>query len=994
MYLQRISVFSVRKFNLLTTKNFFYLCYTFMFFAHFISSLFLFFFHVSSALAEENHHTTQYVFIIDDSGSMGLLYQDNIPADPNRLAPFAARSMMMMLSNQDQISVIRLNGGISQPAKKGTKPVLPADPSSSLQYLRGNRKSIAEELSLENKIAAYAGSSTPCRAALDRAQDVLNRGYNKGVKQVVFFLTDGACEGKRVEESQKWLNGLRSYSDNSFKFFLLTFEGRAFSKELLSYTRDEDGIDIGRHVKVNANDPIGIIKPFTEALAFANGVEPIVLLPDRQNIPAHPAAAGVRLLSVDVDSNSNPIEIHLKEDGSSGSNLGTEKNKRQFFHQWEAENNPYTYDSLRNSKETGNKFKATALQYVPNTHVVWGEAINASSDWRIIAIPEYFLEMKTQFMKGDCSNINQIYGEGSNPRRGEETCILVSIHNHTSKNVTPQMVDAFPELRVEMKLLINGKKKTVTFRKIDNNQYFAYPLNFSELGEYKLTPAVQLLEKGLHLYGDSYTFSTYDVSIDASPGDVNFGEMHLSSIDQEKFEVIGAFKETETRFKVLYDIPNPCIDIKVNDKKEGEALKVAKGSVIEVKAEITPICGNRSFDSDFTGSIVLNFPQDEYFQGRKLKVPWKLHLGTNVGVPEPLKITLEAGQSSEFDVSSVISKIWEDSPIELDVVIAIQGTENLPKDLKVFYQGKEKNEQGLMEMILDEPGLRHLLFVPKSPDEIPKLTYEVHSTRCCDGGIYESKIFYRPNGDASAQVQQDLLIEIIPKSKFDCYWPLIKNTLIVIAILLFIAYIYNIFRKSHFIDMRGVENRFLPLVYKQVGSTLPKNGDQDMVSDNIRIHFRKIGLVNFSIANFGKWYKGRFTNWLKSNPLKFGLPGVLPYHECVFLSIDEDTSNFSSRFIASFGMRQAVLQPAKPENQRKMRQGSYMIANPGGRPKFVFIYNKVDPPDFRPKSIHNLNPNDEDADKLLSEDLENQRIYRVKYRSKKANESAGWSIEG
>ena len=55
----------------------------------FFSTVFL----MSSASADERG--TQYVFIIDDSGSMGLNYSGNVAADPNRLATFATQSMLL-----------------------------------------------------------------------------------------------------------------------------------------------------------------------------------------------------------------------------------------------------------------------------------------------------------------------------------------------------------------------------------------------------------------------------------------------------------------------------------------------------------------------------------------------------------------------------------------------------------------------------------------------------------------------------------------------------------------------------------------------------------------------------------------------------------------------------------------------------------------------------------------------------------------------------------
>ncbi len=343
-----------------------------------LSSLFCF---IQSVEADEGTGT-QYVFIIDDSGSMGLQYPNNIPADPNRLATFAASSMLMMLSNQDEVSIIRLNGGKDQPTKPNRRPAMSADEPPVMLPLKKYRKKILASIDLESKITAYAGQITPCRSALSRAQTVLNNSYQRGVKQVVFFLTDGACDpsSERVEKSDVWLSGLTSYRNNGFKFFLLTFEGRDFSKDLLQYTRNAEGIDIGRHVEVNADDPIGIITPFAEALAFSHGVEPIVLRPGSQEIPAHPAAADVRLLSVDVDTNDRQIKMELKEKDQKGSNLGKVKKPRYLEHQWRAADNEYTYNSLRDAGETGAKFKATALRYIPNTQVVWGQAENGSSD--------------------------------------------------------------------------------------------------------------------------------------------------------------------------------------------------------------------------------------------------------------------------------------------------------------------------------------------------------------------------------------------------------------------------------------------------------------------------------------------------------------------------------------------------------------------------------------------------------------------------------------
>jgi hypothetical protein len=69
----------------------------------------------------------QYVLVLDDSGSMK-------GTDPDRLGVFAVRSLVGMLDDRDEVSVVRLNG-----PRDGAPPP-PIEP------LRKNRKSIEQLL--------------------------------------------------------------------------------------------------------------------------------------------------------------------------------------------------------------------------------------------------------------------------------------------------------------------------------------------------------------------------------------------------------------------------------------------------------------------------------------------------------------------------------------------------------------------------------------------------------------------------------------------------------------------------------------------------------------------------------------------------------------------------------------------------------------------------------------------------------------------------------
>ncbi|MCP5117641.1 MAG: VWA domain-containing protein, partial [bacterium] len=99
----------------------------------------------------------QFVFIIDDSGSMS---QNR--TDPDRLAVFAVRALLGVLDDRDWVSVVRLNG-----PREGEQPP-PLAPLSD-----DHRKRVRQVLDLGGKLAEYGGRYTPCRSDLEVAHDVL-----------------------------------------------------------------------------------------------------------------------------------------------------------------------------------------------------------------------------------------------------------------------------------------------------------------------------------------------------------------------------------------------------------------------------------------------------------------------------------------------------------------------------------------------------------------------------------------------------------------------------------------------------------------------------------------------------------------------------------------------------------------------------------------------------------------------------------------------------
>src|SRR5690554_7327665 len=91
-----------------------------------------------SELASAQARSAQYIFVIDDSGSMSRQISGEGPAaDPDRLAVFAVRSTLSMLDAVDEATVVRLNGS------NDGEEIVPIAP------LKQNRKALEDKLSLK-----------------------------------------------------------------------------------------------------------------------------------------------------------------------------------------------------------------------------------------------------------------------------------------------------------------------------------------------------------------------------------------------------------------------------------------------------------------------------------------------------------------------------------------------------------------------------------------------------------------------------------------------------------------------------------------------------------------------------------------------------------------------------------------------------------------------------------------------------------------------------
>ena len=942
---------------------------------------------------------TQYLFIIDDSGSMGLDYGTNIPADRNRLAIFAAKSMLLMLTDDDEVGIIRLNGERDQDGG-GKHKKLPADSAIQIEPLRVQKKNINEILSLKNTLAAYAGSNTPCSSALGRARDVLNNSYKSGVKQVVFFLTDGACEigesKDNVPPSTSWLQNVSSAKAEQLRFFLLTFEGRDFSEELINYTKDSEGGSIGHHVQVNADDPSGIVRPFAEALAYAKGVSPYILSEDTNIIPKHPAAYGVRLLAVSKDDDSNKMDITLSTSTKNGKDypskvLGT------IQHQWVAKDNEFTYTRLINDNDVGRKFKATVNNYTPDDNEIKVEASNIQKNWKVIAIPNYQLSMKTEIRQGNCDSLGEKYEVGHAPKKGETACVLVSIYNHSNNNITQDIVDSYPDTFVEMRLIVNDEKsKKVRFQRIGKNKYFASTVKFDQVGNYKLTPYVQLIENGLQLTGETYTFSSYEVQIIPTPSEIDFGHLGLGDATFKNVQLLGRFNDGRAVVVVNTDEHTSCLHITVGDQETGSQIDVSQGMELRLDVNAADLCGSTSLDKFFTGTISLNFPNDGYFNKQVITIPWKVHVSSTVGTPKDLEITLRAGESYDINMEEIADRIWKNAPKSMEVMVA-GVTSDWPKELQFSSYNVAKDEK-ILTLEGKEQTIQKFTFIPRNTEKgVSPTSYRITSDICCAGDNYNAQIFLRPNGDEKAQLIQNVSVKIVPRTWLECYFNTLMWILKIILVLLLLAYIYNIYQKSHFISGKNLAERFIPLEYKAANSSNPSDmSDYNNLTLKINDELiRSTGVAGFKFSRL-KYHQRRFWNWVKANPLRIGLPGKEPYYETMRIIFGEESISFN--LIPKAGMR-TFLQKDESVDGAKFSEGGFFLSAPRN---FVFRYKSNEIPEAGPHSLKskwNSQQRQRDRKQNNAENMwittsaESQKIYNYTTKSRKRREFAGWRFE-
>lgn len=723
---------------------------------------------VSSATAR----TAQFVFVIDDSGSMDR-------TDPDRLAVFAVQSLINMLDDRDEVSVVRLNG--------------PHDgaPPPPIQSLGRNRSQVLGLLALDKAVADYKGQNTRCRSALEATQRLLNEAYRPEVAQVVMFLTDGECTpgGEEKPDVDRFLDGLRSRRDGLFQFYLLLFRG-ATATPAMAALASRTG---GEAIEVGGGDPTAILHPFATALSRSQGYESYLLTPSDPRLAAHRGAERVRLLAV-APGEGPPLALSVHD--RKGNTPRTTGAPRAGRHQY----------------RDGRVFRFAALDYQPDIEPVTVSVTGAENGWKVVALPEYRLSVRMSFREGGCDRPGSLAQFGVDT--GSTVCVVSELINGEGDVVGGEVAgDLKTVVRVRRPDQPGSAAVELTANPLPGDQArFGLVRGNLPKGDYEFQPIVTLsLSPGdeVNLRGRPMSLEVSSVVVTPRPDRFDFGVLRPGESALRPLTLGGSFRPAPGRlsWRDRGDLP-ACVSAELSGTTEGKTQQVLVDQPYNLSLRVAPYCGPRSFRRPFDTVLRLHF---ETGAGQRplpvVELPVRFTVAYEIHAPRELAARVKAGETVALPLR--VTGNFHGGAIPLRAVVAG------PDEVDVVW--------------------------PKDPDDLTLNSssggLRVSADRCCAGGSYSTRVGlapaasqFRPEGAPPLDpILVPVRIEVVPAGFWACYGPRILWILAALLLLLFLLYLANMVRNSSFLKAEVLASKLKPLVWTAFGGTAEQKGSQQDV---------------------------------------------------------------------------------------------------------------------------------------------------------------------
>ncbi len=835
-----------------------------------------------SGVASAQARTAQYIFVIDDSGSMSKKTSGGPAADPDRLSVFAVRSLLSMLDDADEATVVRLNG------PDAGEPIEPIAP------LAQNRATLRQKLSLDGTLAEYGGQRTPCRTALQALSKELSRAWRPEVAQVVFFLTDGECTG-RPPSPAAFLSGVDAHDDRLFKFYMLRFEGRAYSQSLVDLARRTDG----DAVVVSAQDPTTILKPFASALSNSQGYDSYLLTPDDPRLAAHAGARRIRLLAVAPDQGTSlSFQIAPASKGKAPVALAAPETG---VHQY----------------ADGRRYRYAALDYRPGDTPVTIGVEGAGDAWKVVAVPEYKLFVDVALHKGRCGTSEE---DVQFVEVGAEVCVTASLVNEQSEVVTGAVSGRNASATVRYKA--PGAK---TFADLPGNRLGDEPVFTLERvnltrGDHIFRPVVAITPPGssestITLRGAPRTLQVSSRSITPSPARFDFGEVVPGEEHYSELTLAGNFPPTMGRLVAEGEQSVPeCVSFELSGVAQGDAQQITPNQTYSLAVKIAPYCGHSSFTRDVNAALRLEF--DRAASSRSVPsvvLPVTFSLVHTLGLPSELDAALTGGEDAELALELTGN---HKKPIVFEAILP-PPTERAgwpDEDLTLMFLDEEGQRLGALE----DPALSRSVSFAAAGGSMAPLRIKAFSDACCAGGTYQTELALVPISGADETIRIPIKVTVTDAGVWSCWGPVILWGVLALVMLALALYVFNMFRQSNLLSRDLMASRLVPLRWDEWGEPETQSRQADDVKRLVR--------------RCMPWHR-RALNWLKANPLKFGLPGEA-YYETVQLFLEPARDVSRSR--VTLVPERDLYQELRREPQRGKgriyccaRGGLYFFAIPG-----------------------------------------------------------------
>ncbi len=731
-------------------------------------TIFLIVFGVSPARAQEPT-AAQYVFLIDDSGSMRPLARDP-GADPDRLAVFAARSVLALLDDSDEASIVRLNG----PPDEVPAPVRP------LRQARGELEALLDN---GGPIARYEGRETPCSRAFEAVRSLLNAAHRPNVRQVVVYLTDGACEANHRPDAvdpNAFLNGIESFKDgpeNALLFYLLRFRGRTFTRELETIATRTGGTAF----ELLAGDATGILRPFAQAISRAQGFDALEVSPSSPQVAAHTSARRVRLLAV-AAGEGPPIEIRFRG-AVQPEALGPPKT------------GVHRYADART-------FRFATLDYRPGVSGVELEVLNGGTDWRIVAIPEYRLHLETTVLNSAC-------GSGGNAVSvldvGATACVRLRLLNEAGEpveaagfggRVTLNIGYQAPGTDAPRDLPPNPAAGTAIGGTLERARL--------EPGDHVFRPSASLtLGTGspFTIYGTAFTLQASSTRILATPSRWAIGPVSPGSRARSEFTVSGNFSSTQAVFDIANREAIPsCVRFTLSSVAENGAIALAAGQRYTMAAEVTGVCGLRRLDQDLSGSVRLTA------QGLPpVEVPFTAHLDYRIEFPRTIEVRVRRGGPVHMPI-----EIGGNSTADLHLSARFaEPPADWPDELAIGFVDEHSDAEARRDAE-GKPLREAEIVAARAEGTRSTATVWVNADPCCTEGPRQTELLLNTIGSRGEPVRIPIRLRVDERNFLSCYGGRLLALAATVITLLLLWFLANMRSNTHFISRESLA-RTLPI---------------------------------------------------------------------------------------------------------------------------------------------------------------------------------------